>query len=267
MALLKEIYAPFEFLIEGTEEYNQLASSAKCFLDWFQPFQDRKEMHNQFMNEYGPLPQPHKTKPYRLRASTAIRLTQRSCLDLEGNSITKEESFQLFRSIAKDLENGTTKPEDLGPSKSEFRNMHDLNEVYNHLVALYYSIGLTQRSGSFLVEEADILNVHSVLLGHIPNKAGKYRRFPIQITSFPKAVFPYPKEVPRCMELFVDWMKHSKSHSSHPILFACDVFLNFCHIHPFQDGNGRMGRILVGNLVNIEKGGLWNRVYPVWENK
>src|SRR4051794_36243743 len=60
---------------------------------------------------------------------------------------------------------------------------------------------------------------------------GVYRTYPVQVHGRPLAVFPYPKEIPAIIQNFIAW-----THSTprvHPILYACDFFLNFAHIHPF----------------------------------
>jgi Fic family protein len=60
------------------------------------------------------------------------------------------------------------------------------------------------------------------------------------------------REVPREMKKLLDWFKDEKKKTYPPIL-ALRFHFKFEAIHPFLDGNGRVGRILLNALL-IEKG-------------
>ena len=47
------------------------------------------------------------------------------------------------------------------------------------------------------------------------------------------------------MERFIRFYNESKNSSIHPIMIACRVHSSFCHVHPFHDGNGRVGRSIM----------------------
>lgn len=58
--------------------------------------------------------------------------------------------------------------------------------------------------------------------------------------------FPSAQEVPGCMERFIAW--RDKLHAEqklHPLVFAAHQYVYFCHIHPFLDGTGRVGRSIM----------------------
>jgi Fic family protein len=76
--------------------------------------------------------------------------------------------------------------------------------------------------------------------------------------------FEPPEEVPRLINELVNWTnnhlfpeelsrKSKRKYDFHPVLVACLFHLRFIRIHPFGDGNGRMGRILM-NLILMIKG-------------
>jgi Fic family protein len=49
-------------------------------------------------------------------------------------------------------------------------------------------------------------------------------------------------EVPALMERFIQFRDESiKNSGLHPIIVACRILSTFLHIHPFIDGNGRVG--------------------------
>ncbi len=66
-----------------------------------------------------------------------------------------------------------------------------------------------------------------------------------------------PEEVPALMQDLVDWaretMEQAEAGDLHPIPFAADLHHRFAAIHPFDDGNGRMARLLM-NLVLMRTG-------------
>lgn len=86
---------------------------------------------------------------------------------------------------------------------------------------------------------------------------GKYRTHvePMQIISrrydSHKVFFEAPpsKNIPIEMTKFVDWF--NSSHSSEPVLGrAAIAHVYFESIHPFEDGNGRIGRLLVEKILS-----------------
>lgn len=87
--------------------------------------------------------------------------------------------------------------------------------------------------------EKDLLKVHGVMMqGMIPD-AGKYA--------------PPPKMVPILMKNLFSWLKRSKMHW---LIRSCIFHYEFEFIHPFRDGNGRMGRLWQSLIL-----GKWNPVF------
>lgn len=86
---------------------------------------------------------------------------------------------------------------------------------------------------------------------------GKYRTHaePMQIVSSrydsPRIFFEAPpsKKIPHEMDLFIDWF--NSTDTSQPILGrAAIAHVYFESIHPFEDGNGRIGRVLVEKMLS-----------------
>lgn len=101
------------------------------------------------------------------------------------------------------------------------------------------------------LSESKILAWHKLLMGN--NKrinAGRWRKgnAPMQIisgsASNPKVHFEAPpsKSIPKEMKRFIEW--YNKSVTSSPIIKAAVAHLYFESIHPFEDGNGRIGRAI-----------------------
>jgi Fic family protein len=95
---------------------------------------------------------------------------------------------------------------------------------------------------------------------------GQYKKFSNYLYSpqGERIDFEPPEEVARLVNELVNWTnnhlfpeeltrKSKQKYDFHPILVACLFHLRFIRIHPFGDGNGRMGRILM-NLILMIKG-------------
>jgi Fic family protein len=94
------------------------------------------------------------------------------------------------------------------------------------------------------ITEAQLLEVNAVLLRGIDELgAGAYRKVSVYLTG---AAFepPPPEAVPEMMRELCDWMT-SAGADGDPIVFAAEMHAWFETIHPFVDGNGRAGRLLV----------------------
>ncbi|RMZ72861.1 fic DOC family [Pyrenophora seminiperda CCB06] len=74
-------------------------------------------------------------------------------------------------------------------------------------------------------------------------KADELRKIPIQVTLNPKAIFPYPMELPQNLQWSSEFFGDHPE--VHPLLKAAwDSAYYVSIIHPFQDGNERVSRIL-----------------------
>ena len=76
----------------------------------------------------------------------------------------------------------------------------------------------------------------------IVDKAGK----PMEILFETTKAYLTPKE----MSELVDWTKSAlKQEEYHPLLVIANFLVEFLNIHPFEDGNGRLSRILTNLLL------------------
>lgn len=77
---------------------------------------------------------------------------------------------------------------------------------------------------------------------------GDFRSLCIGVRSDPLRIFPYPEEVPACIERFFKWRDSTHAGGQlHPLIFATQLHVYFESIHPFPDGNGRLGRCLMAD--------------------
>jgi Fic family protein len=116
-----------------------------------------------------------------------------------------------------------------------------------HRDAFLYIQELVQKQVNF--SEGVIKQIHTLVLMDRPEDRGIYRRIPVRIMgAFHEP--PDPILVPELMEKLVAEFDNKKLH---PIQNAALFHLKFEGIHPFVDGNGRTGRLIL-NLFLMQNG-------------
>ncbi len=101
------------------------------------------------------------------------------------------------------------------------------------------------------ITEAQILELNAVLLRGIDELgAGSYRNVSVYLTGAPFEP-PPPEAVPSMMQELCAWL--AETTLVEPIVFAAEMHAWFETIHPFVDGNGRAGRLLV-DLYLLKRG-------------
>ncbi|MBQ5434376.1 MAG: Fic family protein [Treponema sp.] len=113
---------------------------------------------------------------------------------------------------------------------------NEIQEVKNAVKA--YELLLTLDSTS----EKDLLRAHGIMMKDLVSRAGKYRNDGVGIFDGKEVVHVAPpaERVPLLMADLFEWLKTS---DAHPLVKSCVFHYEFEFIHPFQDGNGRIGRL------------------------
>jgi Fic family protein len=137
--------------------------------------------------------------------------------------------------------------------------VEDVEEVSNYVAAMHH--GLRRLTGGFPLSLRLIREIHAILLrgGRGANKMpGEFRRTQNWIGgSRPgNAAFvpPPPERLIECLDSFERFL-HEESHKLPVLVEAGLVHVQFESIHPFLDGNGRLGRLLI-TLQLLTKGAL-----------
>ena len=65
--------------------------------------------------------------------------------------------------------------------------------------------------------------------------------------------FTPPEQVKPAMSDLIDWYREMERTGEHPIVIAATFHYRFVRVHPFDDGNGRMARLLM-NMILIRHG-------------
>ena len=181
------------------------------------------------LNEYRPLTSEEVN---RLREEFLINFTYNSNA-IEGNTLTLQETALI-------LKEGITIDEK--PLKEHL-------EAVGHKDAFYYIEELVKEKVN--LSEKVIKDIHTLVLMDKPQHRGVYRRIPVTILG---AVHepPQPYLVPVLMEQLIN--EYNGEMKEKHIIEKVSLFhLKFEGIHPFIDGNGRTGRLLL-NLELMKEG-------------
>jgi len=121
------------------------------------------------------------------------------------------------------------------------RNLREVYEVQNHKKAFDF---IGKYRGDFNLKF--ILSIHKRLMFDILQDAGKIRNVRVFVRGADLKP-PKPEDVKSRLEGLVSWYKTHKS--LHPVVLAAHVHCEFEMIHPFRDGNGRTGRLLLNFIL------------------
>ena len=84
---------------------------------------------------------------------------------------------------------------------------------------------------------------------------GDYKTTPNNVVTSTGETYHFtpPEQVKPAMSDLIDWYRAREAAGEHPIITAATFHYRFVRIHPFDDGNGRMARLLM-NLILIRHG-------------
>ena len=167
----------------------------------------------------------------QLRKQNRIK-TIHSSLQIEGNTLTEEQITAL-------IENKRV----IGPEK-------DVLEVLN-AITVYENVQEYNFSS-----DKSFLKAHLQLMNGLIESAGKYRKQAVGIVKGTKVehIAPPHENVPHLMKDLFEYLKDSNELT---LIKSCVFHYEMEFIHPFLDGNGRMGRLWQTLILMAD--------YPVFE--
>lgn len=167
----------------------------------------------------------------QLRKQNRIK-TIHSSLQIEGNTLSEEQITAL-------IENKRV----IGPEKDVMEVLNAI-KVYEKLKDYTYS------------SDKSFLKAHQQLMKGLIESAGKYRKQGVGIVKGTKVehIAPPHKNVPYLMNDLFEYLKNSEELT---LIKSCVFHYEMEFIHPFLDGNGRMGRLWQTLILMSE--------YPVFE--
>ena len=180
----------------------------------------------------------------RLKQSVLVTSTGASTR-IEGARLSDEDIEKLMRGIAIQKFSDRDRQEVIGYFEL-------LNNVFDSWERLRFSEGLIKHFHRELLKYVEKDTFHRGEYKHQENKvhmvdaAGQS----IGILFDTTPAYLTPKE----MQELVEWAQDAlKTRKHHPLLIIGGFLVQFLQIHPFQDGNGRLSRILT-NLLMLQAG-------------
>lgn len=116
-------------------------------------------------------------------------------------------------------------------------------EAKNHQTALNHLFGYVSRRQR--IDESLVLKLHSILMNGIQPDAGSYRRHAVRITGVNLPTANYL----RMPDLMPKVLSDARRSTKDIIGLSASIHSRFEQIHPFSDGNGRIGRLLVNAML------------------
>jgi Fic family protein len=181
----------------------------------------------QELDSHRPLPAE---KIGKLREALEIEFTYHSNA-IEGNRLTFRETQLVIRE-------GVT----IGG-----KSVRDHLEARNHPRAISFVESLKDRD----LMEHDVLELHEIIFSGILENAGSFRKSQVFIEG--SDYLPPPAfEVRVLVKELLEWLRKNPE-ELRPVEVAAVFHHRFVSVHPFDDGNGRVARLLM-NLLLIKQG-------------
>ena len=101
--------------------------------------------------------------------------------------------------------------------------------------------------------ERDLLKAHELMMLALVDNSGQYRTAGVGVFDGDQCIHMAPpaERVPQLMDELFEWVRKT---DVHPLVSSCVFHYEFEFIHPFIDGNGRMGRYWQTMLLARWKG-------------
>jgi len=149
---------------------------------------------------------------------------------IEGNTISLDQAQKLL-------------VDNLTPKNKSLREIYDLQNTEKVFMELFHD-------GKREINHDLICHIHDSLLENIDARKG-YRTQDVRVfkAHFKSTPWPYVKTD---MDLLLKWFRENKD-KLHPFILAVAFHHKIEKIHPFMDGNGRTGRILM-NYILLRQG-------------
>lgn len=147
---------------------------------------------------------------------------------MEGNELTHDETRYIFETRT------------IGVEKNTSKKIDDIVETMNHFAAIDRVIDFA----NYPLSEAFIKELHKILKSNTSDSrlsyfaVGDYKKMPNEVGGLETT---HPRLVGSEMKKLLSQYSKKESHSLEEIV---EFHVQFERIHPFQDGNGRVGRLI-----------------------
>ncbi len=146
---------------------------------------------------------------------------------IEGSTVTLPETVSIIK-------------DDYSPSGKSIREIY---EVINHSKAIDFILEYGEKIDSFFIKK-----VHDILMDNLSHDKGKFKENDNAIIGADFETTPAYK-VESEMKQFFDNLDYKLSVEKDIFKTLAQTHIIFERIHPFSDGNGRSGRLLINKIL------------------
>lgn len=130
------------------------------------------------------------------------------------------------------------------------------NEIFNILEAIKF----IDKNGKTNISKDFVLNLHALVMKNISPDAGRFRTEVSAIFNQSGVAVYVPSPPSLISDLLNDLLNYINSEEKFPLVNAFVSHLVFEKIHPFLDGNGRVGRLLISAILKSKN---WDFTFAV----
>ncbi len=212
----------------GLEISDNIEKIKEEFRKEFKKYLNKKleSIKTSFQHEWKRIPESAKKKELE---EISIAFTYNTNA-IEGSTITLEEAREIIH-------------DKISPNKP----LRDVREAEAHSNVFLKMLGEKEKITNNL-----LLSWHKDIFGETkPDIAGKYRDYLVRVGPY---LAPDWQDVKKMMNDLIEFINKNKK--MNPVELSARAHYKFESIHPFGDGNGRIGRLLMNHI-------LWHKGYPM----
>lgn len=205
-----------------------------------------------------PLPPPHLIPgdvALHYRAQKALGQINGFVQGLPGRRFLTTRLLERQEAVHSSAIEGThaTLDDLLGTDTDRENIREDVEQVHQYATILGQSVASVRKQGRSALSDTLVRTLHEAVMTADPKAqgwGGELRTIPVRIggLSFETATFipPPPEALLTCLEQHFGWLQDDEIAFKNSVIarIAC-AHAHFEAIHPFQDGNGRIGRLLM----------------------
>ena len=191
-------------------------------------YHELEKIRNDFQAEWKKIPESVKNKHLE---EISIAFTYNTNA-IEGSTITLEETREIIH-------------DKIAPNKP----LLDIKETESHSKVFLEMLSKKQK-----ISNQIILEWHKNIFSESkPDISGKYRDYLVKIGDY---LAPDWQDVRILMKKLIEFINKNKTAELNSVMLCARVHYKFEKIHPFGDGNGRIGRLIMNKI-------LWDNGYPM----